>query len=31
MTISELNQLRPDLAFIADWIKPGAQILDGLW
>jgi len=28
MTISELNQLRPDLAFIADWIKPGAQVLD---
>ena len=28
MTISERNHLRPDLAFIADWIKPGAHVLD---
>lgn len=28
MNFSELSQLRPDLAFIADWIKPESQILD---
>lgn len=28
MNFSELSRLRPDLAFIADWIKPESQILD---
>jgi len=28
MNFSELKQLRPDLAFIADWIKPQSQVLD---
>lgn len=28
MNFTELNQLRPDLAFIADWIAPNTQILD---
>ena len=28
MNFSELNQLRPDLAFIADWIQPQSQVLD---
>ena len=28
MNFSELNQLRPDLAFIAHWIAPESQILD---
>ncbi|MBC3862722.1 methionine biosynthesis protein MetW [Undibacterium jejuense] len=28
MNFSELNQLRPDLAFIADWIKPDTHVLD---
>lgn len=28
MNFPELSALRPDLAFIAHWIKPGAQVLD---
>lgn len=28
MNFAELNQLRPDLAFIADWVAPGSNILD---
>ncbi|MFZ6846106.1 methionine biosynthesis protein MetW [Undibacterium sp. RuTC16W] len=28
MNFSELSELRPDLAFIAHWIKPNARILD---
>ncbi len=28
MNFTELNQLRPDLAFIAHWIEPGAHVLD---
>ncbi|MCX7217860.1 MAG: methionine biosynthesis protein MetW [Burkholderiales bacterium] len=28
MNFTELNTLRPDLAFIAHWIKPNAQVLD---
>lgn len=28
MNFSELRQLRPDLAFIADWVPVGAQVLD---
>lgn len=28
MNFSELNVLRPDLAFIAHWIQPQAQVLD---
>ncbi|MDO8178845.1 MAG: methionine biosynthesis protein MetW [Undibacterium sp.] len=28
MNFTELNALRPDLAFIAHWIKPGAHVLD---
>ncbi|MBI3283374.1 MAG: methionine biosynthesis protein MetW [Burkholderiales bacterium] len=28
MNFSELSRLRPDLAFIAHWIKPQAQVLD---
>ncbi len=28
MNFQELKQLRPDLAFIADWIAPGSQVLD---
>ena len=28
MNFSQLNQLRPDLAFIAHWIAPQTQILD---
>ena len=28
MNFPELSRLRPDLAFIAHWIKPGAQVLD---
>ncbi|CAN5899869.1 methionine biosynthesis protein MetW [soil metagenome] len=28
MNFTELNQLRPDLAFIAHWITPGAHVLD---
>lgn len=28
MNFTELNTLRPDLAFIADWIKPAAHVLD---
>jgi len=28
MNFSELNVLRPDLAFIAHWIQPRAQVLD---
>ena len=28
MNFTELNQLRPDLAFIAHWITPGTHVLD---
>jgi methionine biosynthesis protein MetW len=28
MNFTELNTLRPDLAFIAHWIKPGSHVLD---
>ncbi len=28
MNAQELKQLRPDLAFIADWIAPGSHVLD---
>lgn len=28
MNFQELQKLRPDLAFIADWIKEGAHVLD---
>jgi methionine biosynthesis protein MetW len=28
MTFDELSNARPDLAFIAHWIKPGAHVLD---
>ena len=28
MNFTELNQLRPDLAFIAHWIEPNTQVLD---
>ncbi len=28
MNFAELNQLRPDLAFIADWVQAGSQVLD---
>ena len=28
MNFSELNQLRPDLAFIADWVAPNSNVLD---
>lgn len=28
MNVQELKQLRPDLAFIADWISPGSRVLD---
>ncbi|MDY7539932.1 methionine biosynthesis protein MetW [Undibacterium sp. RTI2.1] len=28
MNFSELSQLRPDLAFIAHWIKPQSRVLD---
>lgn len=28
MNFTELNQLRPDLAFIAHWIAPNSQVLD---
>jgi methionine biosynthesis protein MetW len=28
MTFEELNQLRPDLAFIAHWIAPNSHVLD---
>jgi len=28
MNFAELNQLRPDLAFIAHWIAPNTQVLD---
>lgn len=28
MTFDDLRQARPDLAFIAHWVKPGAHVLD---
>ena len=28
MNVQELQQLRPDLAFIADWVAPQSHILD---
>lgn len=28
MTFDELSRLRPDLAFIAHWVAPGAEVLD---
>lgn len=28
MNVQELKQLRPDLAFIADWVKVGSDVLD---
>jgi methionine biosynthesis protein MetW len=28
MNFDQLSALRPDLAFIADWVKPGAHVLD---
>lgn len=28
MNFPELSRLRPDLAFIAHWIRPGSQVLD---
>ncbi|WMW81062.1 methionine biosynthesis protein MetW [Undibacterium cyanobacteriorum] len=28
MNVQELKQLRPDLAFIADWVKPQSHVLD---
>jgi methionine biosynthesis protein MetW len=28
MTFDELSKARPDLAFIAHWVKPGAHVLD---
>ena len=28
MNFSELSQLRPDLAFIAHWVRDGTQVLD---
>jgi methionine biosynthesis protein MetW len=28
MNVHELKQLRPDLAFIADWVKQGSHVLD---
>jgi len=28
MNFAQLNTLRPDLAFIAHWVKPGAHVLD---
>ncbi|MDY7577315.1 methionine biosynthesis protein MetW [Herbaspirillum sp. RTI4] len=28
MNFSELNQLRPDLAFIAHWVRPDSAVLD---
>jgi len=28
MTFDELSNARPDLAFIAHWVKPGAHVLD---
>lgn len=28
MTFEELNQIRPDLAFIAHWIEPNSHVLD---
>ena len=28
MNFLELNQLRPDLAFIADWVAPNSNVLD---
>lgn len=28
MNFQELNQLRPDLAFIADWVRPQSHVLD---
>lgn len=28
MTFDELNQIRPDLAFIAHWIEPNSRVLD---
>ena len=28
MNFQQLSALRPDLAFIAHWIKPGTKVLD---
>ena len=28
MNFKDLNTLRPDLAFIADWVRDGAHVLD---
>jgi methionine biosynthesis protein MetW len=28
MNFAELSELRPDLAFIAHWVKPGSHVLD---